>query len=80
MKRLIIILLLIFAVMTVTGCSNRYPNVQIDTHAFESVLEIDIGNKYEYVDYDVITTDSGKDIVIHFDLREGKTDEQIDKS
>lgn len=69
------IISLVIIMIVTTGCSNRYPNVRIDTHALESYVEIDIGNRYEYVDYDVVMTDSGKDVVVHFDLREGRIDE-----
>ena len=70
MKQLIFILLVtMFTVMVATGCSNRYPNVQVDTHPIKSAVEIDIGNSYEYVDYDVVQTDSGKDVTVHFERR-----------
>lgn len=66
------IISLLIIMIIATGCSNRYPNVRIDTHAIKSGVEIDIGSRYEYVDFDVVTTDSGKDVVIHFVLEEEK--------
>lgn len=71
MKQLIIILLVtMFTAMVATGCSARYPAVRIDPAPLESVACIDIGSRYEYIDFDVVTTDSGKDVIVHFALEE----------
>ena len=63
----IMLMLTLSALCTITGCSNRYPRVCIDTGAFKAVQSIDIGNNYKYVDFDVIETDTGKDVIVHFE-------------
>lgn len=72
MNKRIVMLVLILG--TLTGCqANRRPSVFIDTNAFKASHRIDIGNKYEYVNFDVAETDTGKDVIVHFERR---TDEQ----
>lgn len=71
MNKRIVMLVLILG--TLTGCNNnirsRYPSVIIDPSMFESFNRIDIGNKYEYVNFDVTETDTGKDVIVHFERR-----------
>ena len=57
------IVMLVLILGTLTGChSNRCPSVLIDPSTFGAVYRIDIGNKYEYVNFDVAETDTGKDV------------------
>ena len=68
MNKRIVMLVLILG--TLTGChANRHPSVLIDLSTFDAVSRIDIGNKYEYVNFDVIETDTGKDVIVHFERR-----------
>lgn len=71
------IVMLILILCTLTGCNaNRHPSVLIDVSTFGAVSRIDIGNKYEYVNFDVTETDTGKDVIVHFERRtDGQTDE-----
>lgn len=69
MNKRIVMLVLILG--TLTGCSeNRRPSVMIDQSAFKTFSRIDIGNKYEYVNFDVTETDTGKDVIVHFERRD----------
>ena len=64
------IVMLVLILGTLTGChSNRCPSVLIDPSTFGAVYRIDIGNKYEYVNFDVAETDTGKDVLVHFERR-----------
>lgn len=70
------IVMLVLILGTLTGCqSNRRPSVIIDPSLFRGVHRIDIGNKYEYVNFDVADTGTGKDVIVHFERR---TNEQAD--
>lgn len=70
MKRIMVSILALIATFTITGCSSKYPAVRIDPSPLESVSCINIGSRYEYIDFDVVTTDAGKDVIIHFALEE----------
>ena len=73
------IILALIIMVTTTGCINSketYPRILIDPSADKNYRVIDVGYPYVYSDFDVSTTDSGKDIIVHFDL--GRTDEQTD--
>lgn len=73
MNKKIIMLALILS--TLTGCQeNRHPSVLIDSGMFKAVSRIDIGNKYEYVNFDVNETDTGKDVIVHFERRTNESD------
>lgn len=64
------IIMLVLILSTLTGCqANRRPSVLVDTSAFRAFHRIDIGNKYKYVNFDVAKTDTGKDVIIHFERR-----------
>lgn len=66
-KRIVMLALIL---CTLTGChSNRRPSVLINPSTFEAVSRIDIGSKYEYVNFDVTETDTGKDVIVHFERR-----------
>ena len=76
MSRKIIIALLALSISCImSGCTSRYPIISIDTAPFAAIQSIDIGEKYEFIDYDVARTATGKDLIIHFERR---TDEQTD--
>lgn len=68
-KWIFMLLLVMLILAGLTGCS-RYPAVRIDPAPLESVACITIGSRYEYIDFDVVTTDSGKDVIVHFKLKE----------
>ena len=75
-RRLAVLMLILTILGTLTGChASRRPSVLIDPSAFEAVNRIDIGDKYEYVSFDVTETDIGRDVIVHFERR---TDEQTD--
>ena len=77
MNKRIVMLVLILG--TLTGCqANRRPSVLIDPSTFRAVHRIDIGNKYEYVNFDVTETDTGKDVIVHFERRTDEPDKQTD--
>ena len=64
------IVMLVLILGTLTGChSNRRPSVLIDPSTIGFVSRIDIGSKYEYVSFDVTETDTGKDVIVHFERR-----------
>lgn len=64
------IIMLVLILSTLTGCqANRRPSVFIDTNAFKAFHRIDIGNKYEYVNFDVTETDTSRDVIVHFKRR-----------
>ena len=67
MKKLIFVFMVCFMVFVMSGCgTGSYPNIKIDPSAFGSIRYIDIGEPYEYYDYDLIKTEEGKDVMIHF--------------
>ena len=75
-KKIIMIVLFISMIISVTGCGMKrvYPKVLIDTHPTHPINEIDIGDKYEYVHFDITETDSGKDVIVHFERRTDEPD------
>ena len=74
-KRMLMLIFILVILHTLTGCrTNCLPSVHIDTSTFGAVSRIDIGNKYKYVNFDVTETDTGKDVIVHFERR---TDEPI---
>ena len=73
-KRMIMLIFILVILNTLTGCSTFRPSVIIDESAFGGDSRIDIGNKYKYVNFDVTETDTGKDVIVHFERR---TDEPI---
>ena len=69
------IAMLVLILGTLTGCTaNRHPSVLIDLGTFNAVSRIDIGSKYEYVNFDVTETDTGKDVIVHFERRTDEPD------
>lgn len=69
------IVMLVFILGTLTGCNtNRHPSVLIDQSTFGVVSRIDIGDKYEYINFDVTETDTGKDVIVHFERRTDEPD------
>ena len=70
-KRIVMLVVMLVLILgTLTGCtSSRHPSVIIDPSTFDAVCRIDIGDKYEYVNFDVTETDTGKDVVVHFKRR-----------
>jgi hypothetical protein len=71
-KRILMLIFILVILNTLTGCGNttsRRPSVLIDTNEFEACKRIDIGSKYEYVNFDVIETTTGKDVIVHFERR-----------
>lgn len=74
-KRMLMLIFILVILNILTGCyGGRCPSVIIDKSAFEAVSRIDIGNKYEYVSFDVTETDMGKDVIVHFERRTDATD------
>lgn len=75
-KRIVMLVLILVLILgTLTGCNeNRHPSVLIDSGTFKAVSRIDIGNKYEYVNFDVTETDTGKDVIVHFERRTDEND------
>lgn len=75
MNKRIIMLVLVLILGMLTGCNeNRHPSVIIDSSTFQAVSRIDIGNKYKYVNFDVTETDTGKDVIVHFERRTDESD------
>ena len=76
-KKIITMVLCAAMLISVTGCGlrHRYPKVLIDTHPTYPINEIDIGDKYEYVHFDLAETDTGKDVIVHFERRTDEPDE-----
>lgn len=67
-KKIIMMVLFVAMLISVTGCGSKstYPKVLIDTSVFATMIEIDMGDAYEYIGFDVAKTDTGKDVIIHF--------------
>lgn len=71
MKRLVIVLTIVLMALMLCGCDDKnHPNVKIapTIWTFDEII-IPVGNGYEYKPtnpYDVIETEEGIDIVIHF--------------
>lgn len=69
-KRMFLLIFILVILNILTGCHvSRRPSVLIDKSTFEAVIRIDIGNKYEFVDFDITETDTGKDVIVHFERR-----------
>ena len=69
-KRMLMLISILVIMNILTGClAGRRPSVLIDKSTFEAVIRIDIGNKYEFVDFDITETDTGKDVIVHFERR-----------
>ena len=75
-KKIIMMVICLAMLISVTGCGHKrvYPKVFIDTAPMYSMHEIDIGDKYEYVNFDITETDSGKDVIVHFERRTDEPD------
>ena len=75
-KKMLMLIFILVILNTLTGCrASRRPSVLIDPSTFGPVSRIDIGSKYEYVNFDVTETDTGKDVIVHFERR---ADERTD--
>lgn len=65
-KLIMAIAVLNMALLTGCGCK-QYPEVIINTSVFDSYRKISIGNPYEYIGFDIESTDGGKDLILHFE-------------
>jgi len=72
-KKMLMFIFILIILNTLTGCRSnpdgRYPSVLIDPSKFGAVRRIDIGGKYEYVNFEVTETDTGKDVIVRFERR-----------
>ena len=74
-KRMFMLIFILVVLNILTGCrASRRPSVLIDKSTFDAVIRIDIGYKYEFVDFDITETDTGKDVIVHFERRTDEPD------
>ena len=66
MKRLIFAVFSTVSLLTLSGCGEQYPTVEVHNGPWKSYITIDIGKQYVYKDFDVEETDGGKDLILHF--------------
>jgi len=70
-KAKVIIVLGLLAMFLLTGCDEKYPLIEVHTGSFTwEKRTIQLGDRFvlrEWYPYDIIKTDKGMDIVIHFD-------------
>ena len=79
-RKKIITAIAVLSMALLTGCgSKRYPEVIIRPAMFSSYRTISIGDPYEYIGFDVESTDGGKDLILHFET-ERKNDERMGDS
>ena len=73
-KKMLMLMFILIIPNTLTGCASRRPSVIIEPSTFGAASRIDIGSKYEYVNFDVTETDTGKDVIVHFERRTDEAD------
>ena len=66
MKKLIFVTSALILLLTLSGCSERFPTVEINSGLGKSYISIDVGKPYVYKDFDIEATDGGKDLILHF--------------
>lgn len=66
-SRLILATCFIFASGLLTGCSSSYPTIQIIPSGSANTINIDIGNRYEYVGFEKTDVDKGCEVTIYFE-------------
>ena len=67
MKIKILLLMLLLAVLSLAGCAEHLPEIRINTGWNTSWIDISIGKPYEYKGFDIETTDTTKDVILHFE-------------
>jgi hypothetical protein len=79
-RKKLITAIAVLSVALLTGCGGKqYPRVIINTSVFDSYRTISIGDPYEYIGFDVESTDGGKDLILHFET-ERRNDERMGNS
>jgi hypothetical protein len=79
-RKKIIATIAVLGMALLTGCGGKqYPEVIINTSVFSSYRTISIGNPYEYIGFDIESTDGGKDLILHFET-ERRNDERMGNS
>ena len=53
-----------------SGCGEHYPAIKIFPGAWSSYINIDVGKPYIYKGFDTITTNEGKNLILHFEKGE----------
>ena len=71
MKKLIFVTSALILLLTLSGCGEHFPTVEIHTGFGKSYITIDVGKPYVYKDFDIEVTNSGKDLILHFVEGEG---------
>jgi uncharacterized lipoprotein YehR (DUF1307 family) len=71
MKKLIFVAFAMVSLFTLSGCGEYYPTAKVSTGYWNSYITIDVGKPYVYKDFDIDTTDGGKDLILHFVEGEG---------
>lgn len=66
MKKLIFVTSALIVLLTLSGCGEYLPEVEINLGPRKSYITIDIGKPYAYKDFDIENTDGGKDLILHF--------------
>ena len=66
-SRLILATCFIFASGLLTGCSSSYPTIQIIPSGSANTINIDIGNRYEYVGFEKTDVDKGCEVTIYLE-------------
>ena len=79
-RKKIIATIAVLSMALLMGCgSKRYPEVIINPAVFSSYRTISIGDPYEYIGFDIESTDGGKDLILHFET-ERQNDERMGNS
>ena len=66
MKKLIFVTSALILLLTLSGCGEHFPAVEIHSGFGKSYIIIDVGKPYVYKDFDIEVTDVGKDLILHF--------------
>lgn len=66
MKKLIFVASALTLLLTLSGCGEHFPMVEVYTGYGKSRITIDIGKPYVYKDFDIEATDGGKNLILHF--------------
>ena len=71
MKKLIFVASALILLLTLYGCGEHLPTVEVHNGYGKSYITIDVGKPYVYKDFDIEVTDEGKDLILHFVEGEG---------
>ena len=67
---LFLMLITLCMIMMLSGCGEHYPAIKIFPGAWSSYINIDVGKPYIYKGFDTITTNEGKNLILHFEKGE----------